>query len=212
MSEELGRIERPSAAEFRAERKLYFVPLVFSPREPSDQLGEQIDRYWDQVDAQVANLERKLASVDKVYHELVPVGGEDGAKAMEELNKGSYKVAQSRLARGAKLQPIEDSYLLAEFMDWSRCLAVGLQTPKVWEQVYGFYTEALKKRNEYIAQQIDKTLESGQAGILLMREGHQVQFSQDIQVFYVSPPALDEIERWLREHSDQTAEAEDAQK
>jgi hypothetical protein len=32
-----------------------------------------------------------------------------------------------------------------------------------------------------------------------MREGHQVQFPEDIQVFYIAPPALDEIRRWLRD-------------
>jgi hypothetical protein len=32
-----------------------------------------------------------------------------------------------------------------------------------------------------------------------MREGHQVQFPSDIQVFYVAPPSLDEIKRWLKE-------------
>ena len=32
-----------------------------------------------------------------------------------------------------------------------------------------------------------------------MREGHQVQFPVDIQVFYVAPPGLDEIKRWVRE-------------
>ena len=31
-----------------------------------------------------------------------------------------------------------------------------------------------------------------------MREGHQVQFPADIEVFYVSPPGLDDIKRWLR--------------
>jgi hypothetical protein len=32
-----------------------------------------------------------------------------------------------------------------------------------------------------------------------MRENHQVQFPPDVQVFYIAPPALDEIRRWLRE-------------
>ncbi len=31
-----------------------------------------------------------------------------------------------------------------------------------------------------------------------MREGHQVQFPTDIEVFYVAPPGLDEIKRWIR--------------
>jgi hypothetical protein len=34
---------------------------------------------------------------------------------------------------------------------------------------------------------------------LVMREGLQIQFPSDIQVFYIAPPALDEIKRWLRE-------------
>jgi len=97
--------------------------------------------------------------------------------------------------------------LLTEFMDWSRCLSVGLQNQKVLTKVYEFYTEASKKRNEHIAKQIDETLKANEIGILLMGEGHQVQFPPDIQVFYVTPPALDEIKRWLR---DQEAKSQPA--
>ena len=32
----------------------------------------------------------------------------------------------------------------------------------------------------------------------MIGERHQVQFPQDIEVFYVSPPALDEFRRWLQ--------------
>ena len=75
---ELGRVEKPPVEEFKAGRKLYFVPLIFSPREPQAELLEKVNRYWDQVEAQVANLEQKVASVGKVYHELVPAGGDEG--------------------------------------------------------------------------------------------------------------------------------------
>jgi len=199
MSEELGRIEKPLVEDYKMGRKLFFVPLVFLPREPQADLLEKVNRYWDQVEAQVTNLEVKLGSVTKVYHELVPVGGEDGTKAIEELNKGSYQITKARLGKVAELQPIEDGELLIEFMDWSRCLAVGLQSQKSISTVYEFYLEAQKKRNEYMARQIDETLKSDEIGILLMREGHQIQFPVDIQVFYVAPPGLDEIKRWVRE-------------
>jgi hypothetical protein len=33
-----------------------------------------------------------------------------------------------------------------------------------------------------------------------MGEGHKVQFPSDIQVFYVSPPALDDLKRWMRDY------------
>ncbi len=83
--------------------------------------------------------------------------------------------------------------MLTEFIDWTRCLAVGLQNQNVFTRIYEFYAEASKKRNEHIAKQIDDTLKADEIGILLMREGHQVQLPSDIQVFYIAPPALDEI-------------------
>ena len=54
-----------------------------------------------------------------------------------------------------------------------------------------------------MARKLDETLQSDEIGILFMRENHQVQFPSDIQVFYVAPPALDEIKRWLREREQQ---------
>jgi len=88
--------------------------------------------------------------------------------------------------------------LLAEFMDWSKCLAVGLQSQAAIARVYQSYIEVRKRRNDQIAKKIDKTLKSDETAVLLMREGHQVQFPPDIQIFYVAPPSLDEIRRWFR--------------
>ena len=109
-------------------------------------------------------------------------------------------MVKARLDRGAELQPLEDAEVLSEFMDWSRCLSIGLQSQAAVTKVIQFYSDAQKRRNEHIAKQIDETLKVGDIGLLLMREGHQVQFPTDIQVFYVAPPALDELKRWLREH------------
>ncbi|RLC95828.1 MAG: hypothetical protein DRI40_04850 [Chloroflexi bacterium] len=209
MSQELGRMEKPSANEFKAERKLFFVPLVFLPRKPEGDLQDRVSSYWEQVEAHVTNLESKLGNVKKVYHELVPVGGENGAKAIEELNTGSHSIVQARLATGAELQPLEEAELLAEFMDWSRCLAVGLQSQKAIRLVYDSYLDAQKRRDEHMAKCIDETLGAREVGLLLMREGHGVQFPSDVQVFYVAPPALDELKRWLRDRQAESQSASD---
>ncbi len=198
MPEELGKIEKPPKDDYRTGRKLYFVPLVFIPRDPPADLLEMTKNYWKEAETHVSNLEAKLGKVNKVYHELIPAGGEDGIKAMEELNSESYRLVRHCLDNGAELQPIEDADVLTEFMDWSKCVVTGLQNQKVFDKVYGYYTEAAKKRNALISQRIDETLKEDQVGILLMREGHQVQFASGIHVFYVSPPSLDEIKRWLR--------------
>ena len=147
----------------------------------------------------MSELGLKLGKVAKIYHELVPVGGEDGIKVIKGLNDKSYQIIKDGLDKGAQFEATEDSNLLTEFMDWSKCLVVGLQNRKVFTKVYESYAEASKNRNEHIARQIDETLKADEIGVLFMREGHQVQFPSDIQVFYVAPPALDEIKRWLRD-------------
>ena len=200
MSEELGKIEKPLVEEFKGGRKLYFIPLVYCGKEPEPEYLEKFNKYWNQVENQMSDLELKLGRVVKIYHELVPLGGDDGIKAIKELNDKSYQIIESRLEGGAQLKAAEETRLLTEFMDWTRCLAVGLQNQEVFSKVYEFYLEASKKRNEHIARQIDETLKADEIGILFMRESHQVQFPSDIQIFYVAPPALDELKRWLRDH------------
>lgn len=201
MSQELGKIEKPQAEEFKKGRKLYFVPLIYCEKEPQAEYLEKFNKYWNQVENQVSSLELKLGKIDKIYHELISVGGEDGAKGIKALNDRSYQIVENRLDKGTQLEATEEAELLTEFMDWSRCLVIGLQNQKVFTQVYEYYTEASKKRNEHIAKHIDETLKPDEVGILFMREGHQIQFPSDIKVFYVAPPALDEIKRWLRDRS-----------
>lgn len=206
MSEELGKIEKPSAEEFKKGKRLYLVPLIYCGKEPPAGYLERFNRYWNQVEDQVSRLELKLGKITKIYHELVSVGGDDGVKAVKGLHHKSYRVIENRLAKGAEMEAMEEAELLSEFMDWSRCLVMGLQNEKVFARVYKYYTEASKKRNEHIARHIAETLEPDEAGILFMREGHRIQFHSSIRVFYVAPPALDEIKRWLRQREGEQPE------
>jgi len=204
MSQELGKIEKPQAEEFKKGRKLYFVPLIYCEKEPPAEYLEKFNNYWDQVENQVSSLELKLGRIAKIYHELISAGGEDGAKVIKELNDRSYQIVENRLGKGTQLEAAEEAGLLTEFMDWSRCLVIGLQNQQVFTTVYEHYTEANKKRNQHITKKIDETLKRDEVGILFMREGHQIQFPPDIKVFYVVPPVLDEIKRWLRDQDAKT--------
>lgn len=199
MSEELGKIEKPPVDSFKKGRKLYFVPLIYGGKDLPEDYLVKFHKYWEQVEKQVAELALKLGGVNRIYHELIATSGDDGLKAIAELSEKSHKIVQACIEKQAQLEAVEDNDILTEFMDWSRCLIIGLQNPGVVTKVYDFYIEAGKKRNEYIARKIDETLKENEIGLLLMRENHQVQFPPDIQVFYVAPPALDEIKRWLRE-------------
>lgn len=201
MSEELGKIEKPLAEGFKSVRKLYFVPLIYCGREPEADYLEKFTNYWSQVETQISELEHKLGSVSRIYHELIPVGDDEGVKAVKELNEKSHQIIKNRMGKGAVFEAIEASELLTEFIDWSNCLVLGLQNQSVITRVYEFYTEASKKRNEYIARRIDETLKADESGILFMREGHHIQFPSNVEVFYIAPPALDQFKRWLRERS-----------
>ncbi len=198
MAKKLGKLEKPEADKFSQQRKLFFVPLVFAPPGMDKELSELVGKYWRQAEEQLNNLESKMATARKIYHELVTQASEEGEKAIEQLNAGSYAIVKTSMGKGAEIEPIEDNNILMEFMDWSRCLSFGLQSQKVVSQVFQYYKEAQKNRNEHIARRIDETLKGNEVGILFLQPGHGVQFPADIQVFYVAPPSLDEIEHWQK--------------
>lgn len=200
MAEKLGKIEKPPVKKYKKGRKLYFIPLIYKVEDLPEGYLEKFNKYWEQVEKQIVEMTSKLGEVSRVYHELVAASGDEGCKVVKELSGHSHKIVQACMEKKALMEAIEDGDILTEFMDWSRCLIIGLQNPKVASKVYESYLETGKKRNEHIARRIDETLRENETGILLMRENHQVQFPSDIQVFYVAPPALDEIKRWLREH------------
>ncbi|UCB42109.1 MAG: hypothetical protein JSV77_06470 [Dehalococcoidales bacterium] len=199
MAEELGRIEKPSAERFQGERKLYLVPLLYTGKDAPQEYLERFELYWQQVEEQIYNQESKIGKARRVYHELIAVGGEEGLKILEELNPPGYKITRQRAEAGAEFEATEEAELANECMDWERFLLFGFLSRSAAGKVSELYRESARKRYEHIAQRIDETLGANEVAILFIREEHQVQFPQDIEVFMVAPPALDAIHRWLRE-------------
>jgi len=208
MAEQLGKIEKPEAKHFTSKRKLYLIPLIFSGKEAPPEYVEKFNLYWEQVGEHVANLESKIGKVSHIYHESITLNGEDGLKAMEKLNPSSCRIAKERCQSGAVLEATEDKELVEETIDWERFLLTGFISQKVAKTVSEFYVEALRKRYEHIARRIDETLKDNEVGMFFIREGHMVQFPQDIEVFSVAPPVLDEIHRWQRDRSATDKEVE----
>ncbi len=201
MAEQLGKIERPAAKDFREGKKIYAVPLIYSHDDAPAEYKEKCSRYWQQVAGQVANLETKIGQVKLLYHESVYESGEKGMEIVKGLNPDSYQIARARCDNGAAFEAIEDGELAEETMDWERHIFLGFMSQKVANKVYEIYSEASKKRYEFMAQKISDTLKGSEAGLLFIREGHSLQFPGDVEVFSVSPPALDEIHRWLRDQT-----------
>jgi hypothetical protein len=198
MAQDLGRIEPPSAAQFAGKRKLFLVPLVYEPPADAEEGQAILARYWEQAQSQLAGLEVRLGAVRHVYHEAVAIGGEEGLKRLQELNTPSARLVSWKCLGSGTLEATDDEDAFLEVMDLQRLLSIPIANPKVTQRLQEWFTESTRSRYEHIAQRIDETLGEDQAGLLIISEQHQVQFPSDIEVFYVSPPALDELRRWLQ--------------
>lgn len=203
MSQELGRIERPTAESFGDSRKLFLVPLVYSPTDPPPDLVAPLERYWAGARNQVRRLADRTEPVKHIYHDAVTQEGEAGLKLIERMSPRSFVLANGFANEDqATVEAFESAEDLYEAMDWQRALMGGLASRKVTDLAISGYRDATKRRIEHMIKRIDETLKPGESGLLLLPEEHTLQFPKDIQVFYVAPPALDEIHRWLRDHDE----------
>ena len=201
MSSPLGQIDKPEADQFKQVRKIFLVPLFLSPPDAPGDLKELLEEYWNGAQQHVARLEASLGPVSHIFHETVFLEGEEGAAILEQINPMGYRAFRARYYSGAVLQATEDRELIQETGDWQRCLASGLTSEKVFSAVVEFYNDAVTRRYQHISEKIDRSLGEDESAILVIGEQHRVQFPSDVQVFYVSPPALDRIKQWIRDLS-----------
>ena len=197
MAQELGRMERPSTESFRGKRKLLLAPRVYAPPTDEEEGIAVLQRYWDQIESQVASLESRLGTIRRVYHEGMTKGGEEALKYMATVDERCHALIQSKISAGASLEATEDGEVLVETLDLQRCLMLPFSGDTVALRLREWLTEGLRRRYEYVSRRIDDTLGEDQVGLLFISERHQVQFPADMEVFFVAPPALDEFRRWL---------------
>ena len=199
MAQELGRLERPTTERFRGKRKLLLVPLLYGPPNISEEGIEILQRYWDQVQSQISSLESRLGELRHIYHESLIMGGPEGLKQLEVVDQRSHGFVSAKCQSGATLEATEDSETFLETMDLQRCLMMPLASEKVSRTLHEWLTDSNKTRYEKIGTQIDETLGENEVGLLMISERHQVQFAKDVEVFYISPPALADFQSWLQQ-------------
>lgn len=197
MTQELGRVARPSQERFQGRRKLLLVPRLYEPPADAKEGIAILQRYWDQVHAQVASLEAGLGPIRHVYHESLSEGGEQGLKHLAALDQRSHTFVQARCQAGATLEPTEDEEVLGETIDLQRCLMMPFVSSKVAMRLQEWFTDGIRRRYQHVSKRIDDTLGDNEVGLLVINERHQVQFPVDVEVFFVAPPGLDEFRRWL---------------
>ncbi len=193
---ELGRINKPAAYDYINKRKIYFVPNIFLVQEPS--FKELFENYWNQVAEQLVRLEI-AGEIKKVFCEIIVQGEENPLNIIGSFNQNLKSLIESKLSKGATLISLEEKNIFFPYLDWSKCLSV-ISTQEVFNTLYPFYKEASAKRIEKIAEIIDKNLAEGEAGLLILKDEDRLalELPSDIEMFLVTPPAFDEINRWFR--------------
>ena len=195
----LSQFPKPEAGQYSGRRKLFLVPTFAMYPGGEDEERALLDRYWSEVRDHVHNLERSLGPVVRVYHESLFADGEEGMRLLEQLNPSGYSFISAMCQSTAELVATEDRATVEEHFDWQRCLTIGLISEAVQNAAVEGYRRTAQSRNEQVRQRIDATLAEGETGALFISEDHGVQFPADVQVFYVAPPALDALKRWLGE-------------
>jgi hypothetical protein len=205
----LGQFPKPEAEQFKGRRKLFLVPtFMLHPGIPEE--GRQLlDRYWSEVRDHVHNLERSLGAVARVYHESLFSDGDEGMRLIEGLNPRGCSFIQAMCQSTADLETTEERAAVEEHMDWQRCISIGLVSEKVLNMALEGYRETTQRRYEHIGKRIDETLGESETGVLFISEDHRVQFPGDLQVFYVAPPALDALKRWLTDQMRAAAQSQE---
>ena len=199
MTTPITRIARPEAGQYTGQRKLFLVPIFLFPPDLSDDASQLLERYWSEVRDHIQNLERSLGSVKHVFHETIYAGGEEGMRMVDAMNPFGRSFIQAMCSAGAALESTEDRAVVEEHSDWQRCLSIGLMSEKVMNLAMSGIQDTTRQRFEHIGQRISDTVKEDEAGILFISEGHSVQFPSDIQVFFVAPPALDAVKRWIND-------------
>ena len=208
MTTPLSQMPKPSVEQFEGRKKLFLVPNhVLPPNAPEEGL-ELLSKYWSEVRDSIANLERSLGPVSKIYHELIYTGDDDGLQQIEMMNPNGGPFIRAMCQSTAALHPLEEADLVLENTDWQRVLSIGPASQKVLTVALDGYQNTLDARYMAIAERISGDLTDGECATLFIREDHRVQFSSDVQVFYVAPPALDAFKRWLEGYFSRGATSE----
>ena len=203
MAEELGRNQRPTASQYDGRRKLLLVPLIYGPQADDPVGAEVLQNYWEQMQTQVDALEAALGGLQHIYHESLTMGGDEGLEQLGAADQRSHGFVTAKTGSGVVLEATEDMDILLETLDLQRCMMIPLASANVGSRLQEWHADSNRQRYEHIANQIDSTLGENETGLLLISERHQVQFPSDIEVFYVSPPALDDYRRWFQNWMDQ---------
>lgn len=148
-----------------------------------------IDQFWSEIEAFIDGLPLAFDRV-RLYQDGLPVCGREAETVTELAQSGSrnHRLLLRLMNRGAVLMGTESGDLLVQEYQLAK---QSLTTPPpraagVAAQRRALGAALLERRDQFMAQRINDTLNPGETGILFLGMLHSLEryLSKDIQVIY----------------------------
>jgi len=189
------------------ERKLAYLPIIHTVADMGtlgasirslklSALGRQgltrnaavVEKMWEEIESVVANLPVTPGTV-RVYQDGLPVCGREQEIVSELAGAGSrnHRLLLKLQARGATLMGTESPELLVEEYQLAAAAFASGATVRmeIWKKQ--LRDTLLERRDRYIADRINGTLDAGESGILFMGMLHDVTRYLDSNIDLVYP-------------------------
>lgn len=178
------------------QRKLLIVPILHTKEDmgslgnhltPADGYTAMVSDFWREVEERVKQYINGITRV-KVYQDGLPDTQEKLVdKIINEVKSPNYELLRFLKEKGAKVFGTEDQELLKkEYKFITKILRAKeeIKRNKLKQAYENQTSELLVKRDTYIANRIDKTLDRGELGIIFIGAAHDIEekLPVDIQV------------------------------
>ena len=131
-----------------------------------------------------------------MFHEGISFRGDPGVDQLKQTNLPAYPFINTRLQSGAVLEALDDDELFMQVLDWGRIAQTGFSSQKVADTVQDAYTTAAEARLKHIATTLDEKLGPGEAGVVVISSLRDVKTPDDVEIFNIMPPELDQLNRF----------------
>ena len=179
-------------------RALIYFPIIHSHKdlgtldkrvsdlrtdEQADKYLDATEHFWKMIATTIEDLELDYSHL-RLYQDGLPVCGKEQeivAEVAESAGSQNFKLLQKLHQKGAVLMGTESPELLVQ----EHALMTQLLNPgEPTEISLKTAQELLNKRDDYIAQRIDKTLQDNEMGLLFLGLMHNIEkkLPQDIVI------------------------------
>jgi hypothetical protein len=149
-----------------------------------------VDSFWDSIEMMLAGVDLRHARV-RIYQDGLPVCGREMEIVNELANAGSrnHRLIAELAKNGATITGTESGELLIE--EYRRVKQILAQSDAAAkpDRTIDSGATLIQKRDRFMAEQIDRTLQPGEVGILFIGMLHSVQryLASDITIIATRP-------------------------